>query len=199
MIRCAVRIHTSLRAACAAALIVTSSLAVPAAAQAPRIAIDNFGRVNDSYYRGAQPQGRDYAALAAVGVKTVIDLTGTDDASPTEAADAAAAGLKFVRIPLTMRDRPSETAVTRFLTLVNDRGNQPVYVHCQGGKHRTGAMTAVYRMTHDGWTADRAYTEMQQYKFGPGFLHAALKNFVYSYRAPALVAAGEPTDESRPP
>jgi tyrosine-protein phosphatase SIW14 len=56
-----------------------------------------------------------------------------------------------------------------------------VYVHCQGGRHRTGAMTAVYRMTQDGWTADRAYQEMNQYKFEgfPG--HPELKSFVYDY------------------
>jgi tyrosine-protein phosphatase SIW14 len=64
-----------------------------------------------------------------------------------------------------------------------------VYVHCQGGKHRTGAMTAVYRITHDGWTADRAYAEMQHYKFGPALFHPALKNFVFTYRPAALVAA----------
>ena len=34
------------------------------------IAIDNFGCVNENYYRGAQPKGRDYADLATLGVKT---------------------------------------------------------------------------------------------------------------------------------
>src|SRR5262249_56462574 len=39
------------------------------------IRIDNFGRINDNYYRGAQPDARDYADLAALGDKTLIDLT----------------------------------------------------------------------------------------------------------------------------
>jgi len=186
----------ALESACVAALAVVSLLsASPAAQTPPRITIDNFGRVNEAYYRGAQPRGRDYADLAGLGIRMIIDLTGTDDASRTEASEAAAAGVKFVRIPLTMHERPSETAVTQFLGLVNDRTNQPVYVHCQGGKHRTGVMTAVYRITHDGWSADRAYEEMQQYKFGPAFLHATLKNFVYSFRAPALVG---PDGAARP-
>jgi hypothetical protein len=42
-------------------------------------------------------------------------------------------------------------------------------------------MTAVYRITQDGWTADRAYEEMQHYKFGPALFHSALKNFVYNF------------------
>ena len=29
------------------------------------VRIENFGRVNDRYYRGAQPKGRDFADLAA--------------------------------------------------------------------------------------------------------------------------------------
>jgi len=89
--------------------------------------------------------------------------------------------MKFHRIPLTTSERPSDAAVVQFLKLVNDPASQPVYVHCQGGRHRTGVMTAVYRMTQDGWTPDRAYQEMKQYRFEgfPG--HPALKKFVYDY------------------
>ena len=38
------------------------------------IRIGNFGQISGAYYRGEQPEGRDYADLAALGVKTVIDL-----------------------------------------------------------------------------------------------------------------------------
>jgi protein tyrosine/serine phosphatase len=89
--------------------------------------------------------------------------------------------MRFYRIPLTTSDRPSETAVSQFLKLVNDPGNWPVFVHCQGGRHRTGVMTAVYRMTIDGWNANRAYDEMKQYHFEgfPG--HPVFKSFVFDY------------------
>src|SRR5690242_8989383 len=40
--------------------------------------IGNFGRINDNYYRGAQPHGSDYRDLSALGVKTVINLTNSD-------------------------------------------------------------------------------------------------------------------------
>jgi hypothetical protein len=45
-------------------------------------------------------------------------------------------------------------------------------------------MTAVYRMTHDGWSGDQAFKEMKQYKFGADFLHPEFKRFVYAYRVP---------------
>jgi protein tyrosine/serine phosphatase len=144
-----------------------------------RIRIKNFGRTNDNYFRGAQPESRDYPELAALGVKTVIDLT--RDGRSDEEALVQHAGMKFYRIPLTTSERPSEAAVAQFLKLVNDPANQPVFVHCQGGRHRTGVMTAVYRMTEDGWSADRAFEEMRRYHFEgfPG--HPVLRQFVYDY------------------
>jgi tyrosine-protein phosphatase SIW14 len=154
--------------------------AVPSLAQAQALSgihIDNFGQINTNYFRGAQPDGRDYSDLAVLGVKTVIDLT--RDGRENERGLVEAAGMKFYRIPMTTSDRPSDQAVAEFLKLVTNPANLPVYVHCQGGRHRTGVMTAVYRMTQDGWTADQAYAEMKQYKFEgfPG--HPELKRFVY--------------------
>ena len=32
------------------------------------ITIDNFGEISPTYFRGAQPQGRDYATLASFGI-----------------------------------------------------------------------------------------------------------------------------------
>ncbi|HEY7475387.1 MAG TPA: tyrosine-protein phosphatase [Vicinamibacterales bacterium] len=165
------------RAALISTLALLGSANQAAAQEAAGIHIDNFGRINERYYRGAQPDGRDYADLAALGVKTVIDLT--RDGRKDEDRLVAAAGMRFQRIPLTTWDRPSEAAVAQFLKLVTDPANLPVYVHCQGGRHRTGVMTAVYRMTQDGWSADQAYAEMKVFKFEgfPG--HPELKKFVY--------------------
>ena len=175
-----------------------ASAAAAGHAKLPGISIENFGEVNDHYYRGAQPEGRDYAGLSTLGVKTVIDLTGGSEADAREAGLVQATGMKFVRIPMSTHETPAPEAIGQFLKLVNDPANQPVYVHCQGGHHRTGVMTAVYRMTDDGWTADQAYGEMQQYGFGPAFLHATLKDFVYNYYSQAHAAiAATATQTSR--
>jgi protein tyrosine/serine phosphatase len=151
------------------------------------IRIDNFGRISPAYYRGAQPQGRDYADLAALGVKTLINLT-SDDASPDEQTMAGKAGLTYFQIPMTTHAVPTAAQLAEFMKIVNNPANQPVYVHCVGGRHRTGVMTAAYRMAHDGWTGDRAFKEMKQYKFGADFLHSEFKQFVYSYRPEMLHA-----------
>lgn len=153
-----------------------------AAIDLSRIDIDNFGRVNDLYYRGAKLDDADFANLAAVGIKTLIDLT-DEDTNPREQTLAAQAGMHYVHIPMTTHKAPTPVQLSEFLRTVNDAANQPVYVHCVGGRHRTGVMTAVYRMVHDGWTADRAFQEMKQFKFGADFLHREFKNFVYSFGA----------------
>jgi protein tyrosine/serine phosphatase len=181
-----VKFHRNVAHSCGGALLVALILAITAHAEAApsarlaNIRIDNFGQINEIYYRGAQPQPDDFTDLAALGVKTVIDLT-SYDSEVGEEAMVADTGMKFYRIPMTTIDRPSDKAVTKFLELVNDPANQPVFVHCRGGRHRTGAMTAVYRMTHDGWDADQAYAEMKKYRFEgfPG--HPELKEFVYDY------------------
>ena len=149
-----------------------------------RIQIDNFGQVSSSYFRGAQPDGDDYADLAALGVKLVIDLQ--KDGLAAEQQLVEAAGMKFQRIPMTTRQEPTTEEIATFLKLVSDPANQPVYVHCAGGRHRTGVMTAVYRMTQEGWTADRAFKEMKDYHFGADFLHPEFKRFVLGFTAAAL-------------
>jgi hypothetical protein len=56
------------------------------------------------------------------------------------------------------------------------------YVHCAGGRHRTGSMIGVYRLVRNGWTADRAYAEMKAYDYYKGlFLFVGHKNYVFDY------------------
>ena len=163
------------------------TLAVPHVVDLSSIRIDNFARVNDTYYRGAQPMGDDYASLAAIGVKTIINLT-SDDALADEQRFVEQNGMRYINIPMNTRRNPTAKELDQFLSIVNDAASQPVYVHCVGGRHRTGVMTAVYRMTHDGITGKAAFQEMKQYKYGPDFLHPEFKKFVETYEVKKPVA-----------
>lgn len=180
----AVSAHLSRASAIVVALsvILVPSVQAKSSTAVTKIQISNFGKVSDQYYRGAQPKGRDFADLAAFGVKTIVDLRNDAESFAPELAKRA--GLNYVVIPLSGWERPEAAAVTKFLAVVNDPANQPVYVHCQVGKHRTGAMTAVYRMTQDGWSATQAYNEMKKYHFDSFFTpHTDLKEFVFEYYA----------------
>lgn len=176
--------------------LVALGLSSPAIAQIPiraitpdSISIYNFATVNDRYYRGGQPMGEHYADLAAIGVKTIINLTNDSDGRSEEQALAEEHGMRYVSIPMTTRKAPTEEQIARFLSVVDDPNGGTVYVHCVGGRHRTGVMTAIYRMTKDGLTGDQAFREMKQYKYGPDFLHPEFKKFVYQYQPRSAVAA----------
>ena len=147
--------------------------------KSPKIQIKNFGCINDNFYRGAQPREQDYADLAALGVKTVIDLQRVGQ--PEEQALVEAQGMKFFRIPMSDKSQPAAEQADMFLKIVNDPANQPVFVHCAGGRHRTGAMSAIYRITRDGWSADQAYLEMKHYDFEYGMGHGSLKRYVFNF------------------
>jgi protein tyrosine/serine phosphatase len=155
----------------------------------PGIGIDNFAKVNDGYYRGAQPQGADYADLARIGVKTVVNLIGDDDLDDEEEQNVEKHGMRYVNIPMSTRVNPTPKQLEQFLAVVNDPDNQPVYVHCVGGRHRTGVMTAVYRMTRDGISGEAAFKEMKQYKYGADFLHPEFKKFVRTFEVKKPAAA----------
>ena len=144
------------------------------------VTIENFGKVNDNYYRGSQPDGEQFADLKNFGIKTVIDLR--QDSVKEAAGSARAAGLQYINIPLSTKRAATDEQTEYFLKLVNDRENWPVFVHCKGGRHRTGEMTAIYRITQDGWSAEQAYEEMKKYDFEDSFFYPrSLKKYVFSY------------------
>ena len=149
--------------------------------EVPDVTIENFAQVNEHYYRGSQPDAEEFAQLKRFGIKTVIDLR--QDYKKDEETSVRDLGMHFFRIPLKTRVAATEEQTAYFLGLVNDPANWPVYVHCKGGRHRTGAMTGIYRITHDGWTADQVWEEMKKYDFESGFFGgpSAQKKYVFSF------------------
>ncbi|HEY1402644.1 MAG TPA: tyrosine-protein phosphatase [Pyrinomonadaceae bacterium] len=143
------------------------------------VKIKNFGRMDERFYRGAQPKEADYRSLAALGIKTVIDLR--DDAKDYEKPAVEALGMRYVNIPMSDKDYPREEQIEAFLKLANDPETGAFYVHCAGGRHRTGVMGAVYRFTKYGWDYDRVYKEMKDYDFYTRWGHGDMKKYVQDY------------------
>jgi protein tyrosine/serine phosphatase len=144
-----------------------------------KIKIKNFGQMDERFFRGAQPKEGDYKDLAALGIKTVIDLQ--DEPKDYEKSAVEALGMRYVNIPMVGKTYPKEESVEQFLKLVDDPATGKFYVHCAGGRHRTGAMGAVYRFTHYGWNFDQVYKEMKKYDFYTSWGHGDYKKFVEDY------------------
>ena len=147
--------------------------------QIGNIKIENFGQMDEKYYRGGQPAAVDFKALAALGVKTVIDLR--NDPMDYEKSAAEAAGLKYVNIPMSAWRAPKDEDMERFLQVVDDPASGTVFVHCKQGKHRTGVASAIYRMSKYGWNYDKTYQEMENYHFHPNLIHNSLKKYVHEF------------------
>lgn len=159
----------------------------------PNIKIKNFGQMDDRFYRGSRPNDEDYKALAELGVKTIIDLT--DNSREYEQPAAEAAGLRYVNIPMVDKSYPSMEQVNEFLKVVDDPATGKFFLHCAGGRHRTGVMGAVYRFKYDNWNLEQALAEMEQYEFNSGIGHGKQRDFVRDYwqqfQATAATAAAK--------
>ena len=143
------------------------------------IQIKNFGQMDERFYRGAQPKESDYRDLVTLGIKTVIDLQ--DNPTSYEKRDAEALGMRYINIPMSDSEYPRAEQIAMFLKLADDPATGKFFVHCAGGRHRTGVMGAVYRFTHNQWNFDRAYAEMKQYDFYTRWGHGKLKDYVQDY------------------
>jgi protein tyrosine/serine phosphatase len=145
----------------------------------PNVKIKNFGQMDERFYRGARPKERDYQALADLGIKTVIDLT--DNSKEYEQPAVEAAGLRYVNIPMVDKSYPKMEQINEFLKVIDDPSTGKFFLHCAGGRHRTGVMGAVYRFHHHQWNLEQALAEMNQYDFNSGFGHGKQKDFVKDY------------------
>jgi hypothetical protein len=75
--------------------------------------------------------------------------------------------------------------IDQFLALMDDPANRPVLLHCKAGLHRTGVLTAVYRMEYDGWDPPAALAELKANGFGEVAATAAndyIQQYLLNYR-----------------
>jgi protein tyrosine phosphatase (PTP) superfamily phosphohydrolase (DUF442 family) len=133
--------------------------------------VENFAKISDALWRGAQPTAEGFKNLEKQGLKTVISFRHDHDDMPL----LKGTKLKYLRIP-SFAFRPTQEHLVTFLKIIEDPANWPVYIHCAQGRDRTGYNAAAYRMVVQGWKADDAICEMNVFRFNkiwvgnPGFL-----------------------------
>ncbi|HEX4438828.1 MAG TPA: tyrosine-protein phosphatase [Thermoanaerobaculia bacterium] len=135
--------------------------------------VQNLYRVEDGFYRGAQPSADGFKELVGLGVKTVIDLAGGGG----DGAFVKEGSLKLVHLPMhawSLRD----DRVLEALRVMADPSNRPIMIHCQHGADRTGALVALYRVVVQGWTKERAVEEMNRGGYHHNSLFSNLDRYV---------------------
>ena len=88
------------------AIMIVSQAQEVASQKNSAVKIKNFGQMDERFYRGAQPKQEDFKDLAALGIKTVIDLT--DDPKPYERSTVESLGMKYVHIPMVEKKYPTK-------------------------------------------------------------------------------------------
>lgn len=146
----------------------------------PNVYIKNFGKIDKKLYRGAQPENLEvYTQLKALGIKTVVNLRDNPE-DPNEKNLVESLGMEYVNIPIVGGNPPTREQAKEFVGIVN-RADNVTFVHCKGGRHRTGAMGAVYRFENYKWDFVQAYSEMKDYGFYSSWGFGDIKTFVEEY------------------
>jgi protein tyrosine phosphatase (PTP) superfamily phosphohydrolase (DUF442 family) len=163
------------------------------------------------FYRSGQMTAEGFIdAVRRLGIRTIInvqddypdpdlDLHFFSGETIKESELCRRLGVQYVWLspdlqPRTTPGGPRPRVIREFLALMDDPSTYPVLLHCKAGLHRTGVLTALWRMEYQGWSRAAAWRELQAHGFGPWVGTGAndyIAQYVLNYRrrpgGPALV------------
>jgi tyrosine-protein phosphatase SIW14 len=143
--------------------------------------IENLSKASEGVFRGARPLNLDeMKSLDYMGIKSILNLQGRDlegsfgkivvlqepgekpEMISAEKSVTETLGMQFKNIPLNSFkevDDKEDKDIDAALEYMHESKNQPVYIHCEHGKDRTGLLVALYKVKYDGMDVDAAYSE----------------------------------------
>ena len=123
----------------------------------------NLHRVEDNFFRSAQPNADGFKGLATKhGLRTVVSLRAFNADEPL----ARGLDLRIVRFRIHTWNIKRDHVVSALRTVRTAAKEAPVLLHCQHGADRTGLVSALYRILYQGWSKDAALDEMRNGNFG---------------------------------
>lgn len=119
--------------------------------------LPNAIQVHSGIISGGQPDPKTgFQSLSKLGVKTIVSVDGI---APDVAA-ARKAGIRYIHLPLGYRGVSKQRALElAHVILVLD---QPIYIHCHHGRHRSPAAAAVACATAGVMTNEQAVRLMKE-------------------------------------
>jgi protein tyrosine/serine phosphatase len=141
--------------------------------------LPNFSKVSDRLYRGAQPTEEGFRKLKELGITTVINLRAEDELGLGEKETVERLGLRYHNVGLPGLSRPTDEQVARVLAIIDASEDGPVFIHCRRGSDRTGTIVAVYRISHEGWTGEKALAEAKRY--GLSWAEFGMRRYISDY------------------
>ncbi len=143
--------------------------------------IENAFQLGPRLWSGGEPHGDvAFAALAAVGVRTVVSV---DGARPD--VDAARRhGLRYVHVPIGYDGVPSRAVAS--LAALSKTKDGGLFVHCHHGRHRGPSAAALIARAAGAW--DPAQAEAWQKLAGTSADYPGLYRSVRDFQMPSDAA-----------
>jgi tyrosine-protein phosphatase SIW14 len=146
--------------------------------------------VDADAYRGARPEKtaaqQAYRDLAALGIRTIINLEskGTADTEQATVNEALGPGkITVISFPINLWHifllSTSHEQIKDGLFKALQSAPKPVFIHCQHGKDRTGAVVLLYRLKRTELGPGDAYKEARHYRFSR--FNFGLKGTIHRY------------------
>ncbi len=135
------------------------------------------------FYRSGQMNAAGFRyAIDRFQIKTVVNLQheNTDPYLPEEWLGKPVIhekelceqlNVRYVLLTPDILPEPNDVtktppAVIEFLKLLDDESAYPILIHCKAGLHRTGRLTAIYRMEKQGWDTGESLRELRANGYG---------------------------------
>lgn len=153
-------------------------------------------------YRSGEMTAEGFrTAVQSKGIRTVVNCQNEfpDPALPAsywhrdtvrESELCRDLGVRYVHLdpdlcPNRLDPAARPRVLDQWLALLDDPANHPVLLHCKAGLHRTGVLSAVYRLEYDHWGPAQALDELKAHGFGDSAATAAndyVRQYVLNYR-----------------
>lgn len=105
-----------------------------------------------------------------MGVGIIVNFRDERDELAFEKQQVESLGMKYVEIPWSGSNYPSDAQVLQFLDLVRANPLTKIFVHCKRGADRTGTMVAAYRIAVEHKPVAEAVSEMYQFHYAHFFM-----------------------------
>jgi protein tyrosine/serine phosphatase len=121
--------------------------------------LSNVYWVDKDIYRAEQPSEESLKALAALGIKEILNLREyhTDE-------DAAEQNFTIHDVPMAAGSVTEEQLLAALGKIKNRKA--PLLIHCWHGSDRTGTTVAAYRIVFQNWSKAQAIDEMVNGGYG---------------------------------
>lgn len=128
---------------------------------------ENFARVCEGVYRSSFPRIENFQFLKSLGLKSILCLIPEDYPIENNKFNEKN-GIKFYQIGLSGNKEPfvkiKPELVTEAIKIIIDPSNQPILIHCNRGKHRTGCIVGCIRKLQK-WSHSMIFDEYRKFAY----------------------------------